>query len=276
MDINGPIVVGFDGSPDAILALTWGLDTATRTGTTVRVVVAVPDPEEPDAAAAAEQIIGRARVLTSLAGPDDAEIVPEDGSAVAVLLGESASARLLVVGSRGYNRLEGRWLGSVSQHLAGHADSPVAVVRPTNNPRARQILVGIDGSAPSARALEYAAARAEDTGENVVAVYAYQLTSFGDAGRTGALSTDIDTRAVDEAERTAAELVAGVAADHPDVDIRSTAVVGRAGRVLERLSDDASLVVVGSRGRNAVAEIVLGSVSQETLYRAACPVVVVR
>ena len=47
-------------------------------------------------------------------------------------------------------------------------------------------------------------------------------------------------------------------------------------RVLVRLSDDASLVVVGSRGRTPVQELLLGSVSQETLHRAACPVVVVR
>jgi len=60
------------------------------------------------------------------------------------------------------------------------------------------------------------------------------------------------------------------------VRLRSTAVVGTAGRVLARLSDDASLVVVGSRGRTEWKELLLGSVSQEVLHRAECPVVVVR
>lgn len=278
---NTRIVVGFDGSRDAVHALSWALGTAALTKAPLEVVVAaMPTEHLPTALAEHEEDFA---LRTSRAAKDkvaerpevDATVVVERGWALPVLMQAAEDAALLVVGSRGHNRFETQWLGSVSQHLAGHARGPVAVVRPPQKLGAEEILVGVDGSPPSVRALEYAVARAELTGESVLAVHAFPSLSYGGGG-IGALATDIDTTEVDEAERLAAELVAGVAVDHPDVAIRSTASMGRAARVLARLSEDASLVVVGSRGRTPVQELLLGSVSQETLHRAVCPVVVVR
>jgi nucleotide-binding universal stress UspA family protein len=278
---NTPIVVGYDGSRDAGHALAWALGTAALTQAPLEVVVAAMPTEHLPAALAEHEVAFALR--TSVAARDrveqtpevDATVVVEHGWALPVLMHAAEDADLLVVGSRGHNRLEKHWLGSVSQHLAGHARCPVAVVRPPRKLGAEEILVGVDGSPSSVRALEYAVSRAELTGESVLAVHAFPSLSHG-AGGIGALAIDIDTTEVDEAERLAAELVAGAAVDHPDVAIRSTASMGRAAKVLARLSEDASLVVVGSRGRTPVQELLLGSVSQETLHRAVCPVVVVR
>lgn len=275
------IVVAYDGSPDADLALLWSIRTAELTHQDLRVVVvALSTGKQPpqlreyeeqrahSAAAAARDAVKTAKGV-------EADVIVERGWTVQALLRASEGAALLVAGSRGHNSFETHWLGSVSQHLAGHADCPVAVIRRTHNPRARKILVGVDGSSASEGALRYAADRASLTGESVVAVHAYQFPMFSGTG-LAVLPIDMDTELVDGAERLAAELVAGIADDYPDVRLRSTAVVGRAARVLARLSDDASLVVVGSRGRTPWQEMLLGSVSQEVLYRAECPVVVVR
>lgn len=282
MTRNGaPVVVGYDGSPDAELALTWALRTAESEQRPLRIVIVgmppsrVPLPireyEEQAVLSALDSARDAAKAFTEV----QSELIVEYGSALRILLRVSRDARIAVVGSRGHGPGDTHWLGSVSQHLAGHARCPVAVIRPTRHPYSRQILVGIDGSPPSVRALHYAAVRASATGESVLAAYAYQYPRFSGGG-LGALPSDIDTELTDGAERLAAELVAGIAIDFPDLDLRSTAVVGRPGRVLARLSDNCSMVVVGARGRTPVEELLLGSVSQTTLQRAQCPVVVVR
>lgn len=279
--IKPPIVVAFDGSDDSTRALHWAIEVAERAQLSIRAVVVAMDPgtgvpvlreyEQEFAASAASM----ARDLIKHGHDVEGTVVVQHGLTVPALLEEAQDCALMVVGSRGHGVAVNHLLGSVSQHLAGHAPCPVAVIRPAHNIRAHKILVGIDGSDPSRRALEYACERAAVTGEEVVAVHAYQLPAFS-AVPLAILPQDIDTTLIDSADRLAAELVAGIAGDYPDVSVRSTAVIGRPARVLARLSDDASLVVVGSRGRHAFAELLLGSVAQEVLHRAACSVVVVR
>lgn len=274
------IAVAYDGSPDAELALVWAVEAADRAGSPLKVVV-VADPEDlspgsgQEARRWADTMVARARVETAQAS-SPVEVALEHGGTLPVLLDVAAKASMIVLGSRGHSFWDTMWLGSTSQHLAGHADCAVAVIRPRHNPRSNQIVVGIDGSPASARALDYAIERASGTGEEVLAVHAYQQLSFAAGGRTGALAQDIDTKAVEAAERLAAELVAGADADRSGVAVRASGVIGRPGETLARLSAEASLVVVGSRGRTPVQQLLLGSVSHEVLHRAECPVVVVR
>ncbi len=274
-------MVGYDGSVDAELALRWALGTAEQSKAPLRVVVAAADGEGLPAAVRAHEksvahdTAARARDLVASISPLDADVRVEHGWALPVLMRLAEDAELVVVGSRGHHRLDRGWIGSVSQHLVGRVDCPVVVVRPSHNPTVRKIVVGIDGSPSSVRALRWAAERASATGEHVLAVNAFHQPAFALHGAIGALPDDLDLSAADDAERLAEELVAEVAADFPGLDIRGTTAAGRAARVLARLSDDASAVVVGSRGRTPVQALVLGSVAHETLHRAACPVVVV-
>jgi nucleotide-binding universal stress UspA family protein len=62
----------------------------------------------------------------------------------------------------------------------------------------------------------------------------------------------------------------------PPVEIERRLVEGHAGEALKRESASADLVVVGSRGRSALAAALLGSVSEHVVGHAACPVVVVK
>jgi nucleotide-binding universal stress UspA family protein len=280
MRTSSPVVVGYDGSEDAGLALRWGLDLAARTGRSARVVVvAVPPDKVPGPVRAAEQafvhdVASRARDVVAASAAPGSVVLVEHGWTLPVLLRTAEDAAVLVIGSRGHGRLEGAWLGSVSTHLPGRAACPVAVVRPASDPGARQVLVGVDGSPASARALDAAAEHAERSGEPLLAVYAY-VDRSAPRGGLGMRAEDIDVTGAQEAERFASELVAGVAVDHPDIVVRSTAVAGRPGEVLARLSRSSSLVVVGTRGRTPVLELVVGSVAQQVLNHAGCPVLVV-
>jgi len=58
--------------------------------------------------------------------------------------------------------------------------------------------------------------------------------------------------------------------------VRGQVIRGSAAAVLLEASRDADLLVVGNRGRGALAEVLLGSVSEHCVRHGLCPVVVVR
>src|SRR4051812_8316470 len=106
------------------------------------------------------------------------------GSAAEVLLDEAKDADLLVVGTR---ELHGvfRWLGSVSDQVARHAECPVVVVPETATvgPSGAPIVVGVDGSANSAAAIRWALdeAQVRNVALRAIAVWGF-LDQPHDAG----------------------------------------------------------------------------------------------
>ena len=267
------ILVAYDGSADAELALRWAAEEARATGRGLHVVTvddAITSPWGAEVAHRGEDVLaGVEERLADL----DVELETRIGHVTGELLRASVSDDLLVVGSRGHGRAEDLLIGSVSQHLARHAPCPVVVVRPTHDTDARRIVVGVDGSATSSAALEQACRRAERTGETVVALHAW---------RTHAPSTDVwnsEPRAQEglaHRQVLLAESVAGMRVDHPDVVIEQEAVPVAPVRCLVDASRGASLLVVGSHGLGFFGGLLLGSVSQAVLQRAECPVMVVR
>lgn len=275
------IVVGYDGSADAEAALAWTAETARAQKQPVDVVI-VALPTDPGARQrrahdddAAKQR-GEA-ALQRLEELDVAESTVEicHGPVVPELIRASAGATMLVVGSTGHGLTTGTLTGSVSQHVARHADCPVVAVRPQRSPHARRIIVGIDGSAESEKALHFACERALSTGESITAIHGYTSLSTRmlnlDPSGTGSIA-----RRIAVADTFVADICARLAIEYPGVEIQPEAIPVRAGQVLVDASAAAALVVVGTRGRDAFAELLLGSVSQHLLHYAQCPVAVVR
>lgn len=273
------IVVAYDGSPDAQTALTWAIRTALLTEQPVQAVIATAaDDLMPqrsllwgdhleEVRQSAEKVLGEALL-------QDAAVELRAGPAVPVLLDAAADASLLVVGSRGHGQVAGLVAGSVSQHLARHAPCPVVVARPVAHPAASRIVVGVDGSGGSDAALEFACRRAELTGEHVVVVHGWR-----DGSATGTTRREVPEQfmeRISEEERLLGESLAGVQGDHPDVHLVPEAIPVVAWRALADASSAATLLVVGSRGRGAFTGMLLGSVSQQVLHHAQCPVAVVR
>jgi nucleotide-binding universal stress UspA family protein len=144
-------------------------------------------------------------------------------------------------------------------------------IRPSDNglgllePR---IVVGVDGSPTSMRALAWAAAEAELRGMALEVVHA-------DFSRQVALKAlapgmlEVEQSVLDRAVVRGRALAPGIL------------VVGRicdppAGEALITASDGAEMLVVGSRGLSGLKELVLGSVSSECAHHARCPVVIIR
>lgn len=129
------------------------------------------------------------------------------------------------------------------------------------------IVVGVDGSDHSRRALEWAIEEARLRGTRVRAVLTWSYMGEADS-MLGVGTTDADARAALDA--MLAEVGDGAALVDP-VAVNDLAVHG-----LLEASKGAALLVVGSRGRGGIKGLLLGSVSRTLVERATVPVVVVR
>jgi nucleotide-binding universal stress UspA family protein len=134
-------------------------------------------------------------------------------------------------------------------------------------------MVGVDGSVGSLVALAWAARHAEAQGRALVVVHAAHSPTVTDFG--------YDLVAAGEDSLRAGHLVTDRALDivhsmHPTVPVSAHVALGDPRVVVADLAADASLLVLGSRGRGAVASLLLGSVSVALSAHASCPVVVAR
>jgi nucleotide-binding universal stress UspA family protein len=210
----------------------------------------------------------RAQGLLREAGVPDVRVERHAGALVPALVPLADDASMLVLGSRGHGRAGQAFVGSTSQGAAGHAPCPVVVVREQANADSHRLVVGVDGSAGSEAALEFASRQAELTEQRVLVLHGTG------AAADAASATPDPTR--EPLPAAVAEAVARARAGHPGVPLEAEAVGQGAAEALVDASCDATLVVVGSRGLRAYEGMQLGSVSHDVLRRARCPVAVVR
>ncbi|WP_112140609.1 universal stress protein [Glycomyces dulcitolivorans] len=136
-----------------------------------------------------------------------------------------------------------------------------------------RIVVGVDGSAASLRALEWALREAALTGAVIEAVHAWEVPAqYG----TGMMVLPSGEEFETAAKESLARSIEQAAGSDPGVEIEQNAVAGHAAKVLIDAADGAALLVVGSRGHGGFVGTLVGSVSQYCVSHAPCPVVVVR
>ncbi len=145
---------------------------------------------------------------------------------------------------------------------------------------ASRIIVGVDGSEQSQAALGWAIGQAELVGADLVLAHTWNPDSYATPAMAGAVPDMIQAGALnDEAEDLAQAWLDDLVAATATRTIASVSGVlasgSPAGHILD-LSAEATMVVVGSRGRGGLRSAVLGSTSQQIAHHAQCPVVVVR
>lgn len=131
------------------------------------------------------------------------------------------------------------------------------------------IVVGVDGSEHSQRALRWACEEAAAHGRDVLAV-----TTWARLAVPYPWESSVDQ--LDKFRAMLEELADGARAEFPDVSIRTESTQGNAAERLIQLSEQADLVVVGAVGHGAFTGMLIGSVSQHVLSHSQCTVVVVR
>ncbi|WP_214401429.1 universal stress protein [Pseudonocardia lacus] len=287
--IRRDVVVGVDGSADALRAVRWAAREARRRDLPLRVVVA--HGAVGDGAATHRMSELRFREVQRRTAADAAaaaaaaavEVTPGiaveqrvvAGAPAEVLRHESRSARLLVLGDRGRGRLRGAVAGSVAVAVTTTAQCPVVVVR--GGPHldvesSLPVVLGVDGSATSEAATEFAFAAADARGVPLVAVHTWWDPVIGPV-----VARVIDVAAIEADERRMlVERLVGWSEKYPRVAVETVVSRDFPAHVLLRRATRAQLLVLGSRGLGERTGLVLGSVSNAAVHRAPCPVAVVR
>ncbi|GAA5119577.1 universal stress protein [Haloechinothrix salitolerans] len=290
-----PIVAGIDGSTSALNAAKWAAREAALRETSLLLVHACDAPAVnprspvslPRNYADALREYGddwlrdahtAVTAAVSDVAPDlEVHTAVEDGHPAEVLINAAASAQLVVLGSRGLGGFSSLLIGSVAVAVAGHAPCPVVVVRgEEGRSTARDpVVVGVDGSVPGDRALGFAFEVAALRDAPLVAVRAWTYATIETGWPAVPMEISDDDIAGNE-RRLLDQCLAPWQEKYPEVSAEGRVVRGRPVRTLLAEGAHAQLIVVGSRGRGALAGLGLGSVSQGLLHHADRPVAIVR
>jgi nucleotide-binding universal stress UspA family protein len=142
----------------------------------------------------------------------------------------------------------------------------------------RTIVVGVDGTPGSRAALRHALAEAARRGAELLVVRAFEVPEPWYEGYSVVHPPSASEMTIAIEGRTRVlvrETAEAMGGDAARVPVEVAAVVGAAGPALVDRARGAELLVVGHRGRHAVASALLGSVGLHCVLHAACPVTVV-
>lgn len=280
-----PVVVGYDGSTQAHVALSWAAAEAASRQCPLLVIEAVGQPIGLDRGQALppDAIVVEEQTLRSRAEERLAEVIEETRHAwprlevnARVELDRPAPAltrtasELVVVGASGRTALPRVLLGSTAAELAHRCEQPLVVVREAVN---GPVMVGVDGS--GTRPIDFAFDYAKRHGADVVAVHAWADLPMDALAPVRVWDTDMSV-IHGQAEQVLDEALRDHVARYPDVLVHRLVSIEPPARALAEQAEGAALLVVGSHGRGALRRALLGSVSHAMIYHAPCPVAIVR
>ncbi len=286
-DMSGPVVVGYDGSEGATLALEWAAVEAAALHAPLHLVYAYRDDDSYALVARQGRLATREADLVQSAArrlvADGADAVARlgigvatsttayDDDALTALLDIARDASVLVVGSRRLGPIGSVLLGSTSSAIAAHAPCPVVVVRGrAGDPAARAgVVIGVDPHDRNEDVVEFGFQYADRHGAPVRPVLCWHSDPVAET------SWGTERPAPQHAENLLGEALADARRRYPAVDVSPAVIRARPVPGLLAESTAERLLVVGARGRHAVAGTLLGSVSQGVLHHATCPVAVI-
>ncbi|MEC3981672.1 universal stress protein [Amycolatopsis sp. H20-H5] len=289
----GTIVVGVDGSAEATSAVRWAAAEAAPRDVGVHLLCALnpimgsygaglPIPQSifDDMDANGRRVLDEATKVVREIGPD--LVVTTEmplQTPIPVLIGRSAEARTLVLGSSGRGGFAGMLVGSTTVAVAAHAHCPVVVVRGRDGENALPlhgpVVVGVDGSPTSDAAVGAAFDEASWRKVPLVAVHAWSDADYTQIPPPAYLNFDWGPVG-EHQDRQLAESLAGWQEKYPDVTVERVPVKDRPRHELLEWATRAQLVVVGTRGRGGFRGLLLGSTSQALIHHAQCPVMILR
>ncbi|HEY7627197.1 MAG TPA: universal stress protein [Ilumatobacteraceae bacterium] len=287
------IIVGVDGSGPSIQALRWAAYEARRRNAEILAIscysipvygspegAVYPTPEDVDMFK--ESAVAVVTQATNIATEIDPKLNVEAFTAMAPAAVAIADAARpgdeIVVGATGHTGLVDGMLGSVSLAVVHRAHVPVIVVPASPavevGESMKKIVVGVDGSPSSLRALEWAYNEALVAEGELTAVHGWIYPYDGPRTSVSEPRTQMQLDAMEEIKASLDSL--GTRLTGGPVHVHARLLEQSPAEALLHESKDADLIVVGSRGRGAFRAALLGSVSRTVVQHAPCPVAVIR
>lgn len=279
------VVVGVDGSPLSVSAVSHAARIASARGLDLVVLHAFAadlpmlgfgggaDRGEVDAHATRLLAEGTARAHAVDASLTVTTLV-RDGFASQALVDASRTAALVVVGARGHGVLSRTGVGAVAMQVVTHARCPVLVVgHESASAGGGRVVVGVDGSKASLKALGVAFDEAALTGASLDVVHAWQPRGAGDPTLSASSSWSSYEA---ELEASVDRALGARRRAHPDVKVEHEVVDGDPSKALVDRSEGAALLVVGSRGAGGFDGLHVGSTALQLMGRSHAPILVVR
>ena len=267
-EVVGSIVVAVDGSDHADRAVRWGAEQAVLEHRRL-VAVSVADTTGivvQDAVAAARKLHPGLAV--------HGESVPGDPREV--LIGLSAHAHLLVLGSRGRGTVRGMLLGSVSATVSGHAACPVVVCRPlAGGTQQRGVIVGADATRESLPVIEFAYRQAALHELPLTVLHCFWDAAAAVAQYREARGQAFDPTDLEDLRALLSESVACLTERYPDVPVTLTLKHGFVEEALSPRNGGWDLVVVGRHPMTSLGRVLTGSIGITVVERAQCTVAVI-
>ena len=272
----GRILVPIDASTSSLMAEETAVLIAKKTGATVtvlhiqqelRIGYRLPQNVQDELLGSIEQhanmIITNARALfTEEKVKVDAETFsgdPADG----ILEFSKKDYDLIVMGARGENEKDAYALGSVTKKVIMHTGCPTLIVKKVSP--ISSLLVCVDGSENSVKALDYALKLAEKMGSKITLLNVQERRLYESSPKTAEeLSDKIFSKALDAVGKKKIKVDKKL-----EFGVTSDSIV----EVAEKGNYD--LIVLGSRGLGTVKRFLLGSISDYVSHKAKCSVLIV-
>jgi nucleotide-binding universal stress UspA family protein len=177
-----------------------------------------------------------------------------------------------VLGSRHLATLGSTMLGSVSASVAARVHCPAVVVRGPSGlaEEGAAVVIGVDGTQPARDVVEFGFDHASRHRVPLRAVLCWHPDLLA------TMKWRPEPPAPARAEAWLSETLAGWREKYPDVTVHAEVIREHAVDGLALAARSQHLLVVGSRGRHALAGTLLGSVTLGVLHHATCPVAVIR
>lgn len=269
---DGGVVVGMDGSEQAIGAARWAARWADLRRQELVLLTALNDPDTRD---------GQVEAILADLVPALQSRYPQlsisqrtvGAYAVDILVEESESAELVVLGTQRLGGVVGKFLGSVADNVVAKARGPVGIVPIGTDGSSGDVLLGMDLVVPPLEAARVAFVAAEAFNSTVIACL------VDDQGRPATLnSPDGDFSELEPGMGRDVQVLRtleSICSDFPGVDCAARVEVGETADALLDLAEDAGIFVIGSRRRNALMSILFGSMSRTVTRETPCPAILV-